>query len=267
MSMAEFETIEVDMKESENYAILSLNRCDQLNAMNTQLTSDFISAMELVSKNERIRCLVITGKGSAFCAGGDLLEFKQADDPGKHLHDLATRFHEGIKILKNMNAPSVALVNGACYGVGLSLACACDFRICTPDAKFALAFTSVGASPDSGLTFNLPKIVGLPIANEMALLNRVLNAEEAFQYKLVNKILSAKPPPSDEVDEYIKKLSQGPTLAFGSTKRLFIESFSNDLSTQLDAEVKHITENATKVDFIEGVSAFLERRKPEFKGK
>jgi len=265
--MADFETIEVKIKESENFAILSLNRCDQLNAMNTQLTFDFVSAMELISKNERIRCLVITGKGSAFCAGGDLLEFNQADDPGKHLQELAIRFHKGIKLLRNMNAPSVALVNGACYGVGLSLACACDFRICTPDAKFALAFTNVGASPDSGLTFHLPRIVGLPMANEMALLNRVLNAEEAFQYNLVNKILSAKPAPSDEVDDYIKKLSQGPTLAFGATKKLFLESFSNDLSSQLDAEVKNISENAAREDFREGTSAFLERRKPNFKGK
>ena len=265
--MADFETIEVEIKESENYAILSLNRCDQLNAMNTQLTFDFVSAMELVSNNENVRCMIITGKGSAFCAGGDLLEFNQVDDPGKHLHELATRFHKGIKMLRNMNAPSIALVNGACYGVGLSLACACDFRICTPDAKFALAFTSIGASPDSGLTFHLPKIVGLPMANEMALLNRVLNAEEALHYNLVNKILSAKPPPSDEVDEYVKQITRGPTLAFGSTKRLFIESFSNDLSAQLDAEVKQISENAAREDFREGTSAFLGRRKPKFRGK
>lgn len=265
--MAEFETIEVDIKESENYAILSLNRYDQLNAMNTQLTFDFVSAMEFISKNERIRCLVITGKGSAFCAGGDLLEFKKAEDPGKHLHDLATRFHKGIKLLRNMNAPSLALVNGACYGVGLSLACACDLRICTPDAKFALAFTNVGASPDSGLTFHLPKIVGLPLANEMALLNRVLNAEEALKYNLVNKVLSANPPPNDEVNSIIKKMTQGPTLAFGSTKRLFIESYSNDLNTQLGEEVKNISKIASNEDFQEGTSAFLERRKPNFKGK
>ena len=164
--MADFETIEVEIKESENYAILYLNRPKHLNAMNTQVTFDFVSAMEFISENDKIRCLLITGKGSAFCGGGDLLEFNQADDPGAHLRELAVRFHKGIKISRTINTPSVALVNGACYGVGLSLACACDFRICTPDAKFALAFTSVGASPDSGLTFHLPRIIGLPMANE-----------------------------------------------------------------------------------------------------
>jgi 2-(1,2-epoxy-1,2-dihydrophenyl)acetyl-CoA isomerase len=264
--MIKLDTILLEIDESEFYAILYLNRPEQLNALNFQLAEDFCSALEEITKNEKVRCVIITGKSKAFCAGGDLGAFKKAEKPDNFLFNLATTFHKGIKLLKNINAPSIAAINGACFGVGLSLACACDVRICSENAKFGVAFTSVGISPDSSLTFHLPKIVGLPMANEMAILNRTLNAEEAMKYNLVSSITS-----EDSLLEKVKgiatKISYGPTMAFGSTKKLFTASFSNDLESQLNEEIMHIKKNAASEDFQEGINSFFEKRRANFKGK
>ena len=265
--MSKFETVALELHDSESYAILYLNRPNQLNALNFQLASDFCSAMTEISKNKAIRCLIITGKGKAFCAGGDLVEFQKAKDPSAFISNLARKFHEGIKLLKSLNAPSIAAVNGSCFGVGLSLACACDLRACSEDAKFAVAFTSVGLSPDSSLTFHLPKIVGLSVANEMAILNRVLDAKEAKQYNLVSQVITLKELFLEEIKKLAIKIGQGATLAFGSTKKLYIKSFSNDLETHLEEELKYVKENASREDFKEGIMGFFEKRKPIFKGK
>lgn len=264
--MSKLETIILEIDEVENYAILYLNRPNQLNAVNFQLSEEFCIALEDISKNKKIRCVIITGKGKAFCAGGDLAAFRKAEHPDRFLFDMATIFHKGIKMLKSLDAPSIAVVNGACFGVGLSLACACDLRICSEKAKFNVAFTSVGLSPDSSLTFHLPKIVGLPIANEMAILNRTLDADEALKYNLVSKIT----PEGLILEEgriLAKKISHGATMAYGSAKKLFTMSYSNDLETHLKEELTNLKKNAASEDFQEGVNSFFEKKKPLFKGK
>ena len=149
----------------------------------------------------------------------------------------------------------------------MSLACACDIRVCSEYAKFAIAFTSVGLSPDSSLTYHLPKIVGLSLANEMAILNRVLTSDEALKYNLVSKVIKSHEEFLDEVKKLAFKISNGPTLAFTSTKNLFMRSYINNLEDHLEEEVKSIKENARTEDFLEGMNSFLEKRKPNFKGK
>ncbi len=265
--MTHFETVDLEFIKTSNIAILYLNRPNQLNALNAQLTDDICSAIKEVSTTESVRCLIIAGKGKAFCAGGDLVEFGKVEKPEELMYGLAIRFHEAIKIFKSINAPSIAAVHGSCFGVGLSLACACDLRVCSEDAKFALAFTSVGLSPDSSLTFHLPKIVGLTIANEMAILNRALNAEEAKKYNLVSQVISSKESLLEEVKKIATRISQGPTLAFGSTKRLLYRSFSNNLTNHLEEELENIKKNASTGDCREAFSSFKEKRKPIFKGK
>ena len=117
--MSKLETIILETEDSDNYAIIYLNRPDQLNAVNFQLATDFYSALEEIAKNEKIRCVIITGKGKAFCAGGDLDAFKKAEELDNFLFDLATILHKGIKMLKNLKAPSIAAINGACFGGAL----------------------------------------------------------------------------------------------------------------------------------------------------
>ncbi|MBD3212207.1 MAG: 2-(1,2-epoxy-1,2-dihydrophenyl)acetyl-CoA isomerase [Candidatus Lokiarchaeota archaeon] len=260
------DTVELELFEENMYAILYLNRPDNLNALNTQMADDITTALQESSKQSRtIRSLIIMGKGKAFSAGGDLAEFKRSDDPD-FLYKLAGKFHGAIKLLKHLNAPSIAAVNGACYGVGLSLASACDLRICSQSARFSVAFTNVGLSPDSSLTFHLPKIVGLSMANEMVLLNKTLTANEAKKTHLVSEITS-----DDQLLERGKELaiqiSNGPTIAYGSTKRLFFHSYSNRLNEHLEDELKNLKLTSSSIDFQEGMNAFLEKRKPNFQGK
>ncbi|MFO8018204.1 MAG: enoyl-CoA hydratase/isomerase family protein [Promethearchaeia archaeon] len=262
--MPEYDTIEVEINKEHDYATLSLNRPKKLNALNTQLADDFIAAANFL-ESQSLRCLIITGKGKAFCSGGDLAEFQKNSNPN-FLHNLAKKFHKGIKILKEKLPPSIAAINGACMGVGLSLATACDLRICSKNSQFAIAFTNVGLSPDSGLTFHLPKLIGIQHAKELALLNKTIDSHVAKKMGLVLEIYE----PEDLLDQVIQMattISNGPTVAFESILRLFDQSTSNDLDAQLTKELTHVKKTSSTEDFQKGLRAFLERRKPEFQGK
>jgi len=265
--MTEYENIRIELDLPDNYAILYLNRPNQLNALKHELADDLINALTDISNNSSIRSLIITGKGKAFCGGGDLLEFNKAEDPQKYLTILVDKLHEGLTLLKTMKIPSIAAINGACFGAGLGFACSCDFRICSETASFGSAFTGVGLSPNSSCTFHLPKIVGLTLANEMIFLNRILNAEEALKYNLVSRVITSEKSLLDEVKKVAINLSSGAPIAFAGSKKLVNASYSNDLSTHLKLEEEYIRISGGTDDFKEGVKAFLEKRKPNFQGK
>src|SRR5512139_712444 len=165
------ETVLLDYVDGKAIAIVRLNRPPALNALNPQLAEDFVSVVNELQAEPELRAVIITGNGKAFSAGGDLGAFKAATDAGQCLQDLAGEFHGGIATLRNIAAPFIAAINGPCFGVGLSLACACDLRIAVESATFSVAFTGVGLSPDSGLPYFLPKIVGLGVATELSFLN------------------------------------------------------------------------------------------------
>lgn len=264
--MTNFETIELEIDESNNLAIIFLNRPNQFNAFNHNLVEDLLAAFETISDDTRVRCLIITGKGKAFSAGGDIVEFKNAENLNDFLTELARILHKAIKTLKDMEILSIAAINGVCLGGGLGLATACDFRICSENATFGSAFTKLGLSPDSSLPFYLPKIVGLSMANEMMILNRVLNAKEALQFTLVNKIISSESF-MREVKEFALEICQGAPIAFSFTKSLIRESYTDDLETHLNKEAEKIVKTAGTGDFQEGLKAFFEKRKAKFKGK
>ncbi len=259
-----YKTIEIEFQKDGKVALLKLNRPDALNSLNFQLAKDFVSGIKEISENAR--AVVITGNGKAFSAGGDLGEFKTSGDPKQFLLDLAGEFHKGVKILRKMDAPVVAAVNGSCFGVGLSLACCCDFRIASIKAKFCYAFTGVGLSGDSSLPFFLPRIVGLGKATEMALRNLVINSDEALKINLISG-LTAPDLLMGEALSIADKLAKMPTVAAGRIKRLFDDSYSDNLDEHLEKELQFIGETAATEDFQEGCAAFFERRKPDFKGK
>ncbi|MBD3256467.1 MAG: 2-(1,2-epoxy-1,2-dihydrophenyl)acetyl-CoA isomerase [Candidatus Lokiarchaeota archaeon] len=263
--MTQYKTIILEINKEEQFATIYLNRPNRLNTLNTQLAEDFLSTIKIISNDNQIRSLIITGRGEAFCAGGDLIEFGQSTNPD-FLYNLATTFHKAIRIMREMDAPIIAAINGICYGVGMSIACISDIRLCLDKAKFGVAFTSVGLSPDSSLTFFLPKIVGLPLANEMALINRVLNANEAKTHHLVSQIYTSSEELVEGSQNLARKISSGPTIALGSTKKLFVSSFAHNLRDHLDEELANLRKNSHSPDFREGVNAFVEKRKPNFKG-
>ncbi|MHA2009462.1 MAG: enoyl-CoA hydratase/isomerase family protein [Promethearchaeota archaeon] len=264
--MTDFEAIELEIVESNNIAIIFFNRPNQFNAFNIKLIEELISAFDLVSNNDSVKCLILTGRGKAFCAGGDVVDFKNAEKPDEFMTNLVKRLHKGIKILKNMPILSIAAINGACFGAGLGYATACDFRISSKLATFGCAFTKIGLSPDSSSTYHLPRLVGLSLANEMLFLNRVLNAEEALRFNLVNKLVSSENFMEEAID-FAKNITQGAPIAFSFTKSLLKETYSNDLETHLDKEADSIVKAAGMNDFQEGLKAFFEKRDPEFKGK
>jgi 2-(1,2-epoxy-1,2-dihydrophenyl)acetyl-CoA isomerase len=211
-----------------------------------------------------LRAVIITGNGKAFCAGGDLAAFKSSHAPGKFLTELATRFHESIKRIRSMDAPFIAAIHGPCMGVGLSLACACDFRIAAEGAKFSVAFTGVGLSPDSGLPFFLPRIVGQAMATELAFFSQVIDAKRAREMNLVNTITTGDVV--KDATELARKLALMPTKALGAVKRLYDSAFSDSLEVHLAKEARSVGETASTADFKEGCAAFFEKRKPAFKG-
>ncbi|MHA1915941.1 MAG: enoyl-CoA hydratase/isomerase family protein [Promethearchaeota archaeon] len=264
--MVNYEIIETEIDEANKIATVFLNRPTQLNAFNIQHLDELISFFTEISNNHNIRCLIISGRGKAFCAGGDVAEFRSAENPSDFMANMASRLHRGIKILKNMDQLTIAAINGACFGAGLGYASACDFRISSESATFGCAFTRIGLSPDSSTTFHLPKLVGLGLANEMLFFNRTLNAQEALQNKLINKIVSSGSFIA-EVKEVVGKLCKGAPIAFAFTKKLLNESFTNDIESHLDREAEQIVKTAGSVDFQEGLRAFFEKRKPNFTGK
>ncbi|MFX1477714.1 MAG: enoyl-CoA hydratase/isomerase family protein [Promethearchaeota archaeon] len=261
--MTIYETIEIETDEAANLAIIYLNRPSQLNAFNIKSVEELISAFNKISINNNIRCLILTGRGKAFCAGGDVVEFKNAEKPDEFMAKLVSRLHKGIRFLKNMKQLSIAAINGACFGAGLGYASACDFRVSTKDATFGCAFTRLGLSPDSSSTFHLPRLVGLSLANEMLFLNKILTAEEALKHNLVNKIVNTANFMED-VKKYATEVSQGAPMAFSFTKMLLKESYTNNLESHLDREAELIVKTAATKDFQEGLSAFFEKRKPNF---
>jgi len=259
------ETVLLDYVDGKSIAIVRLNRPEALNALNPQLAEDFVSVVNELQAEPELRAVIITGNGKAFSAGGDLGAFKVATDAGQFLQGLAGEFHQGIDTLRNIDAPFVAAINGACFGVGLSLACACDLRLAAETAKFSVAFTGVGLSPDSGLPFFLPRIVGLGVASELAFLNPIIDARQAKAINLVNSVTAG-----DVVEESLnvaRKLATMPTRALGLVKRLYDASYTLDLKQHLDLQVECLGKAAATEDFREGCAAFLERRKPGYKGR
>ncbi len=258
-------TVELEVFEEGKVALVRLNRPEALNALNTQFAEDLGKIVDQLSEEEKIRAVIVTGKGRAFCAGGDLAEFKAAANPKQFLHDLAGSVHKSVLKMRGMNAPWVAAINGPCFGVGLSLACCCDLRIASTEATFSVGFTGVGLAPDSSLLYYLPKIVGLAKAAEMTLLNTALSAENAFEIDLVSKVVEPEKL-SEQAFRIAKKLASMPTIALGMDKKMLDTSFSDTLEQHLDLELECLSESAGTADFQEGCDAFLERRKPHFKG-
>jgi enoyl-CoA hydratase/carnithine racemase len=265
--MIENKYIEVEHVKGMRYVILSFNRPNNLNAFNYALINEFCDSLRTLLKENSISCVIITGKGKAFSVGGDISEFKEYADPIESMAKMAAKLHEGVQLIKKAKIPIIAAINGPCFGAALGYACSCDLRYCNEKATFGAAFTGIGLSPDSSTSFHLPKIVGYSLASEMILLNRILTSQEAQHYGLVNKRLSLNENFIEEVKKIALQLSKGPIKAYQASKLLIQKSYRNDLETHLEEEAKNIEICAGTNDFLEGLDAFIEKRKPNFKNK
>jgi 2-(1,2-epoxy-1,2-dihydrophenyl)acetyl-CoA isomerase len=256
-------TEQIELSVEDGVATLMLTRPDAGNAINRSFVSQLRAHAESLQDREEVRVVVMRSTGRNFCVGGDLQYFSGIDDIEPELLALATDFHAGIYALRELDAPLVAGVQGAAAGGGLALACACDMVLAAESARFTMAYTAAGLSPDGGSSWFLPRIVGWRLATELLLTNRVLNAADAAAAGLVTSVVADEALAS-EVGAVAGRLASGPTRAFGSVKRLLRASATASLREQLDAEGREIATNAARHDGREGVSAFLARRAPGF---
>lgn len=247
-------------------ATLSLNRPHVLNAMDGEMMQQLRPAVEALEKDKSVRVVVLRGEGAAFMAGGDVSVFH------RHMPELpelivkwGTEMHEAFIGLRRMAKPVLASVHGAVAGAGFSLLCATDLAIAAADTKFTLAYASIGASPDGGSTHFLPRLVGYKKAMELIMLPDRFDAETARSLGLVNWVV-----PSDqlaaETAKLARRLADGPTAAFGEAKRLVNQSFSTPMEKQMEEELLAFARGARGHDLPEGVRAFVEKRKPVFRG-
>lgn len=247
-------------------AHITLNRPEVFNSFNRQMALLLQDTLDACEKNDAVRAIVLTGNGKAFCAGQDLKEVTSTElNPGfkkileEHYNPIITR----IRAIKK---PVIGAINGVAAGAGANIALACDIVVAHEKVSFIQAFSLIGLVPDSGGTFFLPRLVGFQKALALAMLGDKVSAEEAEKMGMIYKVLPLETFEED-VNTLALKLANMPTKALGMIKELFNKSMGNDLESQLALESKLQIEAAQSEDYAEGVAAFMEKRKPEFKGK
>jgi 2-(1,2-epoxy-1,2-dihydrophenyl)acetyl-CoA isomerase len=259
-----FENLTFDVKDG--LARLTFNRPHAANSFNLGMIREFLEAATICSKDSKLRAVLLAGSGRFFSAGGDLKSFATAGDQvSESVAEVAGMLHAAISKFARMNAPIVAAVNGAAAGAGMSVVCMADIALAAESATFTMAYTAAGLAPDGSSTYFLPRIVGLRRARELMLTNRRLSAAEAHAWGIVERVV----PDDDlmaEAEKLARTLASGPTLAFGEVKKLLLASQTAQLEDQLDAETRAIASMAVTSDGREGVAAFREKRRPNFKG-
>lgn len=245
---------------------ITLNRPDDLNSIDDRVTKELQTELRAIAKDRTVRCLVLTGAGRGFCAGQDLKSVTERKGPFDFTEALRKRYNPVIAALKSLEIPTLASINGVAAGAGWSLALACDLRIASTKAKFVSAFSKIGLVPDSGMTWTLPRLVGLSKALEIAWIGDPISAETALQLGLVNRL--AEPEELSKVTtEWATSLARSATKGLGLTKRAMYAALGNDLDAQLEYEAQLQGVAGKTKDYAEGVKAFIEKRPAEFTGE
>ena len=250
---------------AEGVATITLNRPNVFNSFNEQLATEVKAALTVCQEDEAIRAIVLTGAGKAFCAGQDLQEITGDDAPSLSTI-LSERLNPLVLLIREIEKPIIAAVNGVAAGAGANIALACDVTIATQSASFIQAFSKVGLIPDSGGTFFLPRLIGQQRAMGLMMTGEKISAEDAERMGMIYKSFSDGVF-HKEVNDFAQRIARMPTKALGLTKRALNYSFENTLERQLAIEDNLQAEASLTEDFQEGVAAFVEKRHPVFSGK
>ncbi|MEO1259554.1 MAG: enoyl-CoA hydratase-related protein [Bacteroidota bacterium] len=243
-----------------------LNRPKSYNSFNREMALACQAALDDCANDAEIRCVVITGEGKAFCAGQDLVEVTTPELHPGFKKILEEHYAPIILKIRNIEKPVIAAVNGVAAGAGANIALACDIVVAHEKASFIQAFSAIGLVPDSGGTFILPRLIGFQKALALSMLGDKIKAAEAEKMGMIYQVFPAEDY-SEQLIALAQKLANMPTKGLALTKKLFNDSMSNDLTAQLEIENKLQIEASETEDYSEGVNAFLEKRKPVFKGK
>jgi len=263
--MPDYKTLKFSIENG--VATIVLNRPEAANGLDLQMGKELFDASIFCSENIDVRCVLLSGEGKMFCAGGDLKSFATfEEDLPKVIKELTTYLHAAISRFARMDAPLVIAVNGMAAGGGMSLAVSGDIVLAAESAKFAMAYTAAGLSPDCSGSFYIPRLIGLRKAQELMITNRRLSAQEALDWGLVTQVTQDEKL-MDEAGSLALQLANGPTKAFGEVKKLLLTTFDHSLETQMELEAQGITTMTNLEDGKEGISAFIEKRAPVFKGK
>jgi 2-(1,2-epoxy-1,2-dihydrophenyl)acetyl-CoA isomerase len=244
-------------------ARITLSRPHASNAIDLELAEALMQAATDATEDPSIRAIVLSGDGPTFCVGGDLKSFgpKGADLP-RHLKDVATALHVAVARLARHPAPVVAAVHGHAAGAGMSIACSADIVVAAESARFTLAYTRLGLSPDGSATWFLPRLIGLQRALDLVLTNRTLTAQDALEWGIVSRVVPDDRV-ADEATALAQALAAGALGANGAAKRLMRESLGNSLETQMELETLALAENGARYG-AEGIAAFLAKRPAQF---
>lgn len=249
-------------------AWLTINRPEAYNALNLKAMQELFDVANRIGSDARVRAAVLTGAGDkAFCAGGDVAAFAaDPDDVQRLLKEMTAYLHSAVSRFAWMDAPLIAAINGVAAGAGLSMAACTDLAVAAQRARFTSAYTQIGLTPDASSTYFLTRIVGHRRAMEMFLTNRTLSADEALSWGLVNQVV-----PDGELIDTVQalalKLANGPTRAHGGVKKLVQMALNDSLESQLERETRSIVAMSRTDDGLEGVRAFVDKRKPDFRGR
>jgi len=254
------------LEYDDTVAVLTLSRPEAMNAMNSQFFDDFQSLLsELSNQENHVRALLIKAEGKGFCAGADLKE--QTDDVPPNLGErLRQNYNPLIQRLKELPIPTIAAVNGAVAGAGMSLICACDIVIAEKQAYFTQAFINIALVPDAGSTYFLPRLIGRARATRLMMLGDSISAEIAHDYGLISKVVDKEVLPIEAM-LLAKKMASMPTRSLIEIRKLLDSSEQNTLTEQLEAEAIAQQKAAHSDDFMEGITAFRQKRPPKFTGK
>lgn len=260
----------ISLEKKDSLAIVTLDRPDALNAFNQAMATELRCSIDMIDCDQTIRAVLLKGNGKYFCAGGDVgwfHELSQEDTVARQhaFNSLIDTVHAVIESIVSLRVPVVAAVQGGAAGFGISLMAACDFILTSPHNTFNLAYLNLGAPTDGGATWILPRLMGMCRARELILLSEPFDGVQALSFDLVNRLVSPEEL-NDESIQLARRLASGPTQAYGHIKQLLAFTFQKSLPEQLQLEQRAFLKDAETQDFSEGLNAFIERRKAEFKG-